>query len=300
MSPRVIEIDARRVMVTDPDERLWPDSSLTRADLTAYYLDVADELLGCLARRPASAIVKGPADTDWCFQRGARPGLPAWIPRCRGWDELRMSTVECPVIEERAALAYLVSAGCLSFHPWNASADALDRPDRMVFNLDPMEIGFREVRLAALLVRDLLARHHIRSWVKTSGGSGLHVLVPLRPTHGFAEVRAAAAFITRSARAREPKLFTFEVRPARRRGRIRIDVERNRAGAALISAFSVRADAPLVSMPLEWQELEGAVYPDDFSVGALRARLDAAGNPLRTFGDEPQSIEPILAVLRAR
>ena len=128
-------------------------------------------------------------------------------------------------------------------------ADALDRPDRMVFNLDPTEIGFREVRQAALLVRDLLARHHVRSWVKTSGGSGLHVMVPLRPVHGFDEVRAAAAFIGRAARAREPKLFTGEVRPARRRGRIRIDVERNRAGAALVSAFSVRPTSPWSRCP---------------------------------------------------
>jgi bifunctional non-homologous end joining protein LigD len=279
--------------VVDPDERVWADSPLTRADLMEYYLDVADDLLPCLAGRPASAMVKGPAgaESGW-FQRGARPGLPAWIPRCRGWDELRMNAVECPVVEERAALAYLVNAEYLSFHPWNARAEALDRPDRMVFNLDPMAIGFREVRQAALLVRDLLARHQIRSWVKTTGGSGLHVMVPLRPTHGFDEVRAAAAFIARSARAREPKLFSCEVRPARRRGRIRIDVDRNRAGAALASAFSVRADAPLVSMPLEWHELEGALYPEDFPVTGARARLDAVGSPLSSFFKEPQSIEP--------
>jgi bifunctional non-homologous end joining protein LigD len=221
-----------------------------------------------------------------------------------------MSSVECPVIEERAALAHLVNTACLSFHPWNARVDALDRPDRMVFNLDPTEIGFREVRLAALLVRDLLARHQVRSWVKTSGGSGLHVVIPLRPTHGFDEVRATAAFISRAARAREPKLFTGEVRPSRRRGRIRIDVERNRAGAALTSPFSVRVDCPLVSMPVEWHELERALYPEDFPLTAVRARLETVGDPWRTMADEPQSIDhrheppaggdPILAILRAR
>ena len=301
MGPRVFEIDTRRMRVADPDERVWSGSDITRAEVLTYYLDVAGELLPGLSRHPASVMVSRPESLGgWCFQRGALPGLPAWIPRCRGWDEVRMSSVECPVIEERAALAHLVNAGCLSFHPWNARAEALDRPDRMVFNLDPMEIGFREVRLAALLVRDLLARHQIRSWVKTSGGAGLHVMVPLRPIHGFEEVRAAAAFVTRAARAREPKLFTFEVRPLRRRGRIRIDVERNRAGAALASAFSVRAEAPLVSMPLEWPELERALYPEDFPVTGVRTRLDAVGNPFRTFMREPQSIEPLLAVLQAR
>ena len=301
MSGRVLEIDGRCVRVADPDELVWPGSALARADLTTYYLDVAAELLPCLARRPASATAKRAEGPEgWCFQRGALPGLPAWIPRCRGWDELRMTTVECPMVEERAALAHLVNAAYLSFHPWNARADALDRPDQMVFNLDSTDIGFREVRHAALLVRDLLARHHIRSWVKTSGGGGLHVMVPLRPLHGFDEVRSAAALVTRAARAREPKLFTFEVRESRRRGRIRIDAERNRAGAALMSAFSVRADAPLVSMPVEWHELERALYPEDFPVTSVRARLDTVGNPLRSFFHEPQSIEPLLRILQTR
>ena len=151
MNSRMIEIDARRVRVLDPDERVWPDSPLTRAKLTEYYLDVADELLPCLSRHPVSTIVRRSTDPDdWRFQRGVLPGLPAWIPRCRGWDELRMSTAEVPLVEERAALAAAVNAACLSFHPWNASSDSPDRPDRMVFNLDPTEIGFREVRQAAL------------------------------------------------------------------------------------------------------------------------------------------------------
>ncbi len=301
MSCRVLDIEGRRVRVADPEESVWPGVSLSRGDVLTYYLDVAGELLPALARRPASAMVRRTEGLEgWRFQRGALPGLPPWIARCRGWDELRMSNVECPLVDGRASLAHLLNAGCLSFHPWNASIDALDRPDRMVFNLDPTEIGFREVRHAALLVRDLLARYQIRSWVKTSGGAGLHVMVPLHPVHGFDEVREAAALITRAARAREPKLFTFEVRPSRRRGRIRIDAERNRSGAALASAFSVRAEAPLVSMPVEWRELEGALYPEDFPLTGVRVRLDTVGNPLRTFFTEPQSIEPMLAVLRTR
>ena len=301
MSVRVLDLDGRRMRIADPDAPVWPGSALTRADVLTYYLDVASELLPSLARHPASVIIKrSDSLEDWFFQRGALPGLPTWIPRCRGWDELRMSSLECPLVEERAALAQLVSAACLSFHPWNVGADALDRPDRMVFNLDPMDIGFREVRHAALLLRDLLARYRVRSWVKTSGGSGLHVIVPLRPVHGFDEVRAAAALIGRAARAREPKLFTGEVRPARRRGRIRIDVERNRAGAALISAFSVRADTPLISMPVEWHELERALYPEDFVVTGVRARLEAVGNPWRAFFQDPQSLAPLLGTLQAR
>ena len=125
-------------------------------------------------------------------------------------------------------------------------------------------------------------------------------MVPLRPMHGFNEVRAAAAFVTRAARAREPKLFTFEVRPARRRGRIRIDVERNRAGAGLISAFSARRTRPWSRCRWSGTSWSARSTRKDFPVAAVRARLDAVGNPLRGFFEEPQSIEPILAGLRAR
>jgi DNA ligase D-like protein (predicted polymerase) len=301
MSGRVIDIDGRRIRLASPDEAAWPGVPLSRADVLAYYLDVAPDLVPCLAGRLTSATVRHTEGMKgWGFQRSAPPGLPAWIPRSRGWDDLRMHSVECPLIEEPAAVAHLVSTGCLSFHPWNASVDALDRPDRMVFNLDPTGIGFREVRHAALLVRDLLGRYRIKSWVKTSGGAGLHIMVPLRPAHGFAEVREAAALIARAARAREPKLFTFEVRPSRRRGRIRIDIEGNRSGATLVSAFSVGLEIPLVSMPVEWRELEGTLYPEDFPLSGVRARLDAAGNPMRSLFAEPQTIEPMLEALRAR
>jgi bifunctional non-homologous end joining protein LigD len=301
MSGQVLDIDGRRVRLADPDGAAWPGAPLSRAQVLSYYLDVASALLPCLAGRPTSATVRHREDLrGWGFQPSAPPGLPPWIARCRGWDDLRMQSVECPVVDERAALAHLVAGGCLAFHPWNARVDAPDRPDRMVFNLDPTEIGFREVRQAALLVRDLLARHRLKSWVKTSGGAGLHVMVPLHSVHGFAEVREAAALVARAARAREPKLFTGEVRPSRRRGRIRIDIECNRSGAALVSAFSVGAEAPLVSMPVEWRELEDALYPQDFPLTGVRARLEAVGNPLHAFFAEPQSIEPILGALRAR
>ena len=301
MGCRILDLEGRRVRVTDLDEPIWAGMSPTRGDVLNYYLDVADELLAYLLRHPISGSVRrAEVVARWNFQRGGLPGLPSWVPRCRGWDDLRMQAVDCPLVDDRATLAQLVSAGWLSFHPWNASIDVPDRPDRMVFNLDPTEIGFREVRHAALLIRDLLARYHIKSWVKTSGGAGVHVLVPLKPMHGFSEVREAATFILRAARAREPKLFTGEVRPSRRRGRIRIEVERNRSGAALVGAFSMRAEAPLVSMPVEWQELEGPLYPEDFPLNRVRERLDTVGNPLASFFAEPQSIDLVLGRLRTR
>ncbi|HXG15333.1 MAG TPA: non-homologous end-joining DNA ligase [Calidithermus sp.] len=303
MTTRVGEVDGRRILFTDPDLALWPEEGITKADVVAYYLDVADHLLPLLRGRPLS-LLRCPEGVsgDCQYQRTAPPGLPAWIPtrRLRS-DQAALGYAEYVVGSDRAALAYLVNLNYLSFHPWGATADAVDRPDMMVFDLDPTEIAFREVRNAALLVRGLLAAFKIRAWVKTSGGAGLHVLVPLAPVYSWEQVLTAAETITRLARQREPSLFTFDMRRARRRGKILIDVLRNRRGATLVSAWAVREypGAP-VSAPLRWSELEKSIYPEEFHFGNIRQRLREQGDPLGDFFTERQSLAPLLEGSRSR
>jgi bifunctional non-homologous end joining protein LigD len=179
--------------------------------------------------------------------------------------------------------------------------DALDRPDQLLFDLDPTEIAFREVRNAAMLLRDLLAHYKIRAWVKTSGGRGLHVMVPLAQVHSFEQVRTAAETITRLARTREPRLFTLDMRRARRRGKILIDVHRNHRGATLVSPYGVREYAgATVSTPVEWAELERALYPEEFHIRNIAERLQRVGDPLAPFFNHPQSLAPLLESGRAR
>jgi len=160
---------------------------------------------------------------------------------------------------------------------------------------------FREVRNAALLLRDLLGLFKIRAWVKTSGGRGLHVMVPLAPIHSFEQVRTAAEAIVRLARAREPRLFTLDMRRARRRGKILIDVHRNHRGATLVSPYGVREyTGATVSTPLEWPELERALYPEDFHMRNVPERLRKLGDPLAPFFRHAQSLAPLLDSGRTR
>src|SRR5437016_2415579 len=151
------------------------------------------------------------------------------------------------------------------------------------------------------LLRSPLAGFKIRSWVKTSGGAGVHVIVPLDPVYSFEQTLTAASTITRMARQREPSLFTFDMRRARRRGKILIDVLRNRRGATLVSPYAVREypGAP-VATPLEWSDLERSVYPEDFHFHNVRERLRQRGDPLRGLFAERQSLVPLLEGGRAR
>ena len=137
--------------------------------------------------------------------------------------------------------------------------------------------------------------------MKTSGGRGLHVMVPLAPVHSFEQVRTAADTVTRMARHREPSLFTLDMRRARRRGKILIDVHRNHRGATLVSPYAVREDpAATVSTPLEWRELDRGLYPEDFDLRNVWERLSRAGDPMRNFFASPQRLASLLESGRAR
>jgi bifunctional non-homologous end joining protein LigD len=302
MGPRVGEVDGRRILLTDLDALLWPDDGVTKEDILTYYLETANHVLPFLVDRPLS-LLRLDADTaEPVYQRTAPPGLPSWVPtrRLRS-DQTVVGYAEYVAGSDRAGLAYLVNLGAISFHPWAATVHAPERPDLLVFDVDPTEIAFREVRNASLLVRGLLATYKIRSWVKTSGGHGMHVLVPIKPAYTWDQVLTAASVITRQARQREPSLFTFDMRRARRRGKILIDVLRNRPGATLVSPYSVREyPGATVSMPLDWAELERSFYPEDFHVRNVRKRLRERGDPWAGFFAVRQSLTPLLESGRAR
>jgi len=304
MSTRVVDIDGRRLILTALDRMLWPEDGLTKLDVIEYYLDVADHLLPFLVDRPLSLLRSAEASgtIEWIYQKTAPPGLPGWIPTRRVRTEhAALGYAEYVIGSDRAALVYLANLGCVSFHPWSCTVDAVERPDQMLFDLDPTEIAFHEVRNAAMLIRDLHAGFRVRCWVKTSGGSGLHVMVPLETIHSFDQVLGAAELITRMARTREPSLFTVDMRRARRRGKILIDVHRNHRGATLISPYSVRehVTAP-VSTPLDWSELERALYPEDFHIRNVRDRLREVVDPFADFLQHRQSLAPLLDTARAR
>ena len=303
MSTRLLEIDGRRLMLSGLDAELWPEAGLTKGDLVDYYVSMTDYVLPPLANRPLSLLRWTDGLGGEClYQKSAPPGLPPWIPTRRIRSEhAALGYSDHVVGGDLATLIHLVNLGCIAHHPWSCTVDALDRPDQLLFDLDPTEIAFREVRNAAMLVRDLLAHFRLRSWVKTSGGGGLHVIVPLAPVHSFDQVLTAAETITRMARTREPSLFTLDMRRARRRGKILIDIHRNHRGATLISPYSVR-EHPLatVSTPLEWAELERPVYPEDFHMKNIKERLRAKGDPLRGMFATRQQLTPMLESGRAR
>ena len=299
MIRRLPELHGKMVRVADPDHRIDGDTGPTKTELVEYYLKVAPRLLPFLRGRPISTVwVPDHSTREFRFARTAPAACQGRFPICRLVCVDRSHRDPYFTVPDADTVAALINYGCLSFHPWSSTIGAPLRADRVVFNLDPERIAFREVRNAALLLRDLLAACGLAAWVKTSGGQGLHVIVPVSGSVSYADVRLIAETIVTRAIRRDPTLFSRQLRRARRRGRILIDISRNAYGATVIAPYAV-ATSGLVSALVEWEELQRPLYPEDFDMARFLAREDTLSNQ-RSFFAVEQSVDSLLRSQRGR
>lgn len=243
--------------VTHADRVIDPSTGLTKLDLVRYYQSVAEWMLPHLANRPVS-LVRGPRGVggQLFFQKHddklSIPGLESLDPRI--WPE-HPPLLAVPAAE---ALASAAQMNVIEFHTWNSVVKTVHKPDRMVFDLDPGEgTTWKHIQEAALLVRALLQQLGLAAWLKTSGGKGLHVVVPLTPRHDYDTVKGFSQAIVQHLAKTIPSRFVAKSGPANRVGKLFADYLRNGFGATTAAAFSARARPGLgVSMPVSWDELD--------------------------------------------
>lgn len=274
----------RRVLrLSNLDKAFWPDEGITKGDLLAYYRDVAPVLVPHLRGRPFT--MKRYPD-GWqgkhFFQKQAPDHMPAWIRRAPLPATPRdgeRRTISYAVLDDELALLWAVGMGCIDLHAGAARIDRVDRPDWVVFDLDPADgTTFAEVVEVALRVRELLGVLELESVPKTSGSRGLHVLVPIARRHTHAEARAFAEIVAGALQRSHPALVTGEWARAKRHGTL-IDVNQNGAGRTTAMVYSVRprAGAP-VSTPLRWDEVTPELDPAAFTMSAVLERVARHGD----------------------
>lgn len=280
------------VHLTHPDRVLYPDQGLTKARLAQFYADIAGWILPHVVNRPLT-IVRCPGGSQGqCFyQKNVGEGLPEAIHGVsiegKEADRTYIS------IRDLKGLISLVQIGVLEIHPWGSRIDKLERPDRMVFDLDPdVGLSYSGVVEAAFKLRDILDGLGLRSFVKTSGGKGLHIVVPLDRRSGWEEIKSFSRAIADEMVKLEPAKYIATASKAKRKGKIFIDYLRNNRDATTVAAYSTRArkDAP-VSTPITWDELSPDLAPNKYNVGNLRERLSSLKeDPWKDFFTIRQSI----------
>lgn len=240
------------ITLTHPDKALWPEQGVTKRDLADYYASVAGRILPHVANRPLT-LVRCPSGSERaCFvQKHPWPGLSKAVRRVRSGDG------EWLAVDDLAGIVALVQMGVLELHPWGATVDDLERPDRVVLDLDPDEgVGWAQVVAGARALRAELEGLGLRSFVKSTGGKGLHVVLPIEPAADWEAAKAFAHGVAARLAGREPDRYTTNPLKEARTGRIFLDHLRNSRGATAVAPYSTRArpGAP-VATPLAWDAL---------------------------------------------
>lgn len=283
--------------LTHPERVLWPEAHMTKLDLARYYEDIADWILPHVQGRPLT-LVRCPdgVGTSCFYMKHSLVWAPSAIRRVRIPEKKKVG--EYLVADSLAALVGLAQMDVLEIHTWNSTIDHLEQLDRLVLDLDPgPAVRWPAVVAAAKLLRELLASLGLQSFVKTTGGKGLHVVVPLEPvadwTVCFAFSRSLAEMVVASA----PGQYTTSMPKAGRESKILIDYLRNNRTNTSVAAFSTRATpAATVSVPLAWAELSGRLRSDHFTVSNVRARLRKLHeDPWKEYGSTRQRITPELS-----
>jgi bifunctional non-homologous end joining protein LigD len=264
------------VEITHPDKILYPDDGITKADVITYYRTVAPHLLPFLKERPVTLerLPDGLGEGKPHFwQKNTPASYPDWIPRVKLETE-QGKPVNYVLVNDVPTLLYLVNLGTLTFHPWLSRVGSLDRPDFVLFDLDPGAAPFADAITVARRLHEELAGAGKQAVVKTSGKTGLHVLVRWRQKGGFTEARAWAQEIAAHVAKELPKTATTEIRKAKRKGRVYIDVMQNARGHHAVPPYVLRpVPGATVSTPLRWSELKTGLDRKRFTLRTVPARL---------------------------
>ena len=264
------------------DKTFFPDDQISKGDLIDYYKEMAPRIIPYLRDRPLVMFRYPDGITGQrIVQKNLSPHFPGWVSRA---EVPKQDGVVCQVVADKTAtLVYLANQGCIELHVFLSALDALDRPDQLVFDLDPPdEDHFGLACRHALGLRDLLEGElGLTCYAKTTGGKGLHVHVPLRPEAGFDQVRDFARGVAKLLASRSPDQLTVEQRKERRGQRIYLDLMRNAYAQMVVAPYSVRGrrGAP-VATPLHWRELsDSGLSPRQFTMRTIAERLARTEDP---------------------
>jgi bifunctional non-homologous end joining protein LigD len=292
VSPKILEKQLAGVRLTHPDKVLYADQGITKLGLVSYYIQVADWILPHVAGRPLSLVRCPDGEGQGCFyQKHVKPSADDGLGRIAIRED--QTVRDYVIVKDVAGLAALVQMGVLEIHPWGARVDDIERPDRLTFDLDPgPAVAWTVVIETARRLRALLAELKLESFPKTTGGKGLHVVVPIVRRQTWPEAKAFSLAVAKRLVDGDPGHLTIRMAKSARPGKIFVDYLRNQRGATAVAAYSTRArpGAP-VSVPLAWEELSAEVRADHYGVANLPPRLAALRrDPWDGFFEVRQSI----------
>ena len=279
----------RRLRLSNLDKVFWPGEGYTKGDLLSYYFNISPVMLPHLEDRPLTMKrMPNGIDGDFFYEKNAPVHKPDWMPTIPVRADNDTKTINFLTVRDVAELLWVVNLGCIEFHPLHGRGSDQRCPSYAFFDLDPFEpAGFDEVKHVAALIKVVLDRLSLRSYPKTSGATGMQIMVPLDGSHAYDEIRGFVGSIADLVHAADPSVTTLEWEIPKRTGKVFIDVNMNREGANIAAAYSVRPErGATTSAPFFWDEID-VMHPSDYTIETMMARVAEVGDPFIDVAEGP-------------
>lgn len=288
----ILSVDGDNVPLTSLDRIYWPEEKITKFDLLSYYIRISAYLLPHLKDRPA-ILQRWPRgiNAPMFFQQDLE-SAPAFVKSVRLTNQ-EGRELDYGVYTTTASLLHFVTLGTIEQHPWHSTTKRLDKPDWIALDLDPKKAPWENVLEVALLTKEVCDEIGIKAFPKTSGSSGIHVYLPLKPTNDYGRVAEFARLLASEIAGRAPKIATVERSLARRKPtQVYVDWMQNARGKSLASVYTVRAKPKAtVSMPLTWKQVEKGVKISDFTLNNVSDLVKKASDAWAEFFDSRQTLK---------
>lgn len=289
--------DTDKVEVTNLDKIFWPEEGYTKGDVINYYDEMAQWIVPYIKDRPQSMRRTPNGITgDGFFQKNVAGSAPYWAQTEKVHSESTNEDIEFLICNDKETLIYMANLGCIEINPWSSRVGSLDNPDYIIFDLDPNKASLKDLITTAKKVKEILDGLGIKGYLKTSGGKGLHVFIPVKPKYTYEQTRDFSHIISQAVNKALPKITSLERIPKNRIGKVYLDFLQNGKGKTMACAYSLRPrEGATASTPLDWEELDDKKFDlKNYNIKTLPRRVKEKGDLWADFFDNALDLKSIL------
>ncbi len=285
-----------KVTISNPDKVFWPKEKITKGDVIDYYKSISDYILPYLKDRPQSMRrnPNGIKDNGF-FQKNVEGTVPDWIETEKVHSDSTNEEITYLLCQNEDTLLYMANLGCIEMNPWSSRIRTLDHPDYIIFDLDPQTVETKKIVQVLFKLKDILDTLKVPAYVKTSGGKGIHVFIPVKPKYTYEETRTFSHIISQMVLREMPEIVSLERMPAKRKNKVYLDFLQNGKGKTMASIYSLRPrEGATVSTPLDWDEISEDLDLKDYNIKTVPKRLAEKGDLWKNFFDDAVDLKLVL------
>lgn len=290
------QFDIKKIKITNADKVFWEQEKITKGDVIDYYNKMAEYILPYIIDRPQSLYRTPDGITkEGFFQKNVEGMVPDWVRTRRIKSKSTGETIEYLLCQNKETLIYMANIGCIEINPWTSRVGSINSPDYIIFDLDPNETSIENLIITAQKIKELLDGLGVKGYLKTSGGKGLHIFIPVKPHYTYNQTKKISYIISKTVNMALPGITSLERNREKRKGKIYLDFLQNGKGKTMTSVYSLRPKkGATVSTPIEWNELTAAFNVKEYTIKTVPERVRLKGDLWKNFFRDAVDLNNIL------